>query len=51
MMRKVVLVVDPPTAGGRVLPYDGPMVDFFGYQPQPQAIDGRWIPPALKRAQ
>ena len=28
-MRKVVLVGDPPAAGGRVLPYDGPMVDFF----------------------
>ena len=32
MMRKVVLVGDPP-AGGRVLPYDGPMVDFFGHRP------------------
>lgn len=33
MMRKVVLVGDPPAAGGRVLPYDGPMVDFFGHRP------------------
>jgi len=28
MMRRVVLVGDPPAAGGRVLPYDGPMVDL-----------------------
>lgn len=33
MMRRVVLVGDPPAAGGRVLPYDGPMVDFFGHRP------------------
>ena len=32
-MRKVVLVGDPPAAGGRVLPYDGPVVDFFGHRP------------------
>lgn len=33
MMRRVVLVGDPPAAGGWVLPYDGPMVDFFGHRP------------------
>ncbi|WP_445289430.1 M35 family metallo-endopeptidase [Variovorax atrisoli] len=33
MMRRVVLVGDLPAAGGRVLPYDGPMVDFFGHRP------------------
>ncbi|SEF20265.1 M35 family metallo-endopeptidase [Variovorax sp. NFACC27] len=33
MMRRVVLVGDLPAAGGRVLPYEGPMVDFFGHRP------------------
>lgn len=39
MMRKVVLVSDPPAADGRVLPYDGSMVDFFGHRPA--AVDGK----------
>lgn len=31
-MRRFLVVGDPPAAGGRFLPYHGPMVDFFGHQ-------------------
>lgn len=31
-MRRFIVVGDPPATGGRVLPYQGPMVDFFGHQ-------------------
>lgn len=32
MDRKVLVVGDPPAPGGRVLPYDGPMLDMFGHR-------------------
>ncbi|WP_426391484.1 M35 family metallo-endopeptidase [Variovorax sp. R-27] len=32
MMRKFLVVGDPPAPGGRVLPYDGPMLDLFGHR-------------------
>ncbi|MGJ7504451.1 M35 family metallo-endopeptidase [Variovorax sp. ZT5P49] len=32
MDRKVLVVGDPPASGGRVLPYDGPMLDLFGHR-------------------
>ncbi|MET3179537.1 UNVERIFIED_ORG: putative Zn-binding protein involved in type VI secretion [Variovorax guangxiensis] len=32
MMRKFLVVGDPPTTGGRVLPYDGPMIDMHGHR-------------------
>ena len=32
MDRKILVVGDPPAAGGRVLPYEGPMFDFFGHR-------------------
>lgn len=32
MERKILVVGDPPAAGGRVLPYDGPMLDLYGYR-------------------
>lgn len=32
MMRKILVVGDPPASGGRVLPYDGPMFDLYGHR-------------------
>lgn len=32
MMRKILLVGDPPASGGRVLPYGGPMFDVHGHR-------------------
>ena len=32
MMRRILVVGDPPAAGGRVLPYDGPMFDLYGHR-------------------
>lgn len=32
MMRKLIVVGDPPASGGAVLPYRGPMMDVFGYR-------------------
>ena len=32
MMRKILVVGDPPAPGGRVLPYDGPMFDLYGHR-------------------
>jgi hypothetical protein len=32
MMRKILVVGDPPAPGGRVLPYDGPMLDLYGHR-------------------
>jgi hypothetical protein len=32
MERKILVVGDPPASGGRVLPYDGPMLDLHGHQ-------------------
>ncbi|MGJ7612576.1 MULTISPECIES: M35 family metallo-endopeptidase [unclassified Variovorax] len=32
MMRKIVVVGDPPAPGGRVLPYGGPMFDLYGHR-------------------
>ena len=32
MMRKVIVVGDPPAPGGAVLPYSGPMMDVFGHR-------------------
>jgi len=32
MDRKILVVGDPPAPGGRVLPYDGPMLDMHGHQ-------------------
>ncbi len=32
MMRKVLVVGDPPASGGAVLPYDGPLMDIHGYR-------------------
>ena len=32
MERKILVVGDPPAPGGRVLPYDGPMLDFYGHR-------------------
>jgi hypothetical protein len=32
MMRKFLVVGDPPASGGRVLPYEGPMLDLFGHR-------------------
>jgi hypothetical protein len=32
MLRKVLVVGDPPAPGGRVLPYGGPMLDLHGHR-------------------
>jgi hypothetical protein len=32
MMRKLIVVGDPPAPGGAVLPYSGPMMDVFGHR-------------------
>jgi uncharacterized Zn-binding protein involved in type VI secretion len=32
MMRKILVVGDPPAPGGRVLPYGGPMLDLHGHR-------------------
>lgn len=32
MERKILVVGDPPAPGGQVLPYDGPMLDLYGYR-------------------
>ena len=32
MMRKILVVGDAPAPGGRVLPYDGPMLDLYGHR-------------------
>lgn len=32
MMRRILVVGDPPAPGGRVLPYDGPMFDLYGHR-------------------
>ena len=32
MMRKILVVGDSPAPGGRVLPYDGPMLDLYGHR-------------------
>lgn len=32
MMRKILVVGDPPAPGGRVLPYAGPMFDLYGHR-------------------
>ncbi|MET3917034.1 putative Zn-binding protein involved in type VI secretion [Variovorax sp. OAS795] len=32
MMRKFIVVGDPPAPGGAVLPYSGPMMDVFGHR-------------------
>jgi hypothetical protein len=32
VMRKIVVVGDPPASGGRVLPYDGPLSDVHGHR-------------------
>lgn len=32
MERKILVVGDPPVPGGRVLPYDGPLLDMHGYR-------------------
>ena len=32
MERKILVVGDSPVAGGRVLPYDGPMFDLYGHR-------------------
>lgn len=32
MERKILVVGDPPARGGRVLPYDGPLLDLYGHR-------------------
>ncbi|MET3495678.1 M35 family metallo-endopeptidase [Variovorax boronicumulans] len=32
MMRKILVVGDPPAPGGRVLPYDGPLFNLYGHR-------------------